>query len=252
MRRALEVSAALTHRASDPESNAGAEDASSRRALEEALSAIVPAWIEGGLGVDAACARVVDALPDAPDHRRAGLVSAFLKATDLCVKQHEVGGDVTNAETNETKKRMSSSTDRAMGLAIVARELLTRAESLEAAAEASARRRAAKAARRAAKEGGAAAAAALEAIEMEKARAIETASAWVGNLVATLLARETATAAVSALVRVAEVRQKTRRDATRRVIVFARKVVTRLTTRPDATRRDCARYSTPAASETSR
>jgi hypothetical protein len=48
---------------------------------------------------------------------------------------------------------------------------------------------------------------------MEKARAIETASAWVGNLVATLLARETATAAVSALVRVAEVRQKTRRDA---------------------------------------
>ena len=41
---------------------------------------------------------------------------------------------------------------------------------------------------------------------MEKARAIETASAWVGNLVATLLARETATAAVRALVRVAEVR----------------------------------------------
>jgi U3 small nucleolar RNA-associated protein 10 len=238
MRRALEVSAALTHRASDPESNAGAEDASSRRALEEALSAIVPAWIEGGLGVDAACARVVDALPDAPDHRRAGLVSAFLKATDLCVTQREVGGEET--------------TSRAMGLAVVARELLTRAESLEAAAEASARRRAAKAARRAAKEGGAAAAAALEAIEMEKARAIETASAWVGNLVATLLARETATAAVSALVRVAEVRQKTRRDATRRVIVFARKVVTRLTTRPDATRRDCARYSTPAASETSR
>ena len=38
---------------------------------------------------------------------------------------------------------------------------------------------------------------------MEKARAIETASAWVGNLVATLLARETATAAVRALVRVA-------------------------------------------------
>jgi U3 small nucleolar RNA-associated protein 10 len=196
--------------------------------------------------VDAACARVVDALPDAPDHRRAGLVSAFLKATDLCVNQHEVGGNPeTNAETDETKKRMSSSTDRAMGLAIVARELLTRAESLEAAAEASARRRAAKAARRAAKEGGAAAAAALEAIEMEKARAIETASAWVGNLVATLLARETATAAVSALVRVAEVRQ----------ILFAFFGVFRAKSRyaiDDATRRDYARYSTPAASETSR
>jgi U3 small nucleolar RNA-associated protein 10 len=181
--------------------------------------------------VDAACARVVDALPDAPDHRRAGLVSAFLKATDLCVKQREVGGEETPS--------------RAMGLAVVARELLTRAESLEAAAEASARRRAAKAARRAAKEGGAAAAAALEAIEMEKARAIETASAWVGNLVATLLARETATAAVSALVRVAEVRQ----------ILFAFFGVFRAKSRyaiDDATRRDYARYSTPAASETSR
>ena len=50
---------------------------------------------------------------------------------------------------------------------------------------------------------------------MEKARAIETASAWVGNLVATLLARETATAAVHALVRVAKVRRRKTNDARR-------------------------------------
>jgi hypothetical protein len=80
---------------------------------------------------------------------------------------------------------------------------------------AAARAPAATAARRAAKEGGAFAAAALEAIEMEKARAIETASAWVGNLVATLLARETATAAVHALVRVAKVRRRKTNDARR-------------------------------------
>ena len=91
MRRALEVSAVLTHRASEPEPSGSddrtgsnrdrAEDASSRRALEDALGAIVPAWITGGLGVDAACERVVDALPEAPAHRRVGLCAAFLKAT---------------------------------------------------------------------------------------------------------------------------------------------------------------------------
>ena len=197
MRRALEVSAVLTHRASEPGPSGsdaarpnrdGAEDASSRRALEDALGAIVPAWIAGGLGVDAACERVVDALPEAPAHRRVGLCAAFLKAT----RGVEDGDDAPSANP---------------GLAVVAASLLTRARGLEAAAEASARARAAKAARRAAKEGGAFAAAALEAIEMEKARAIETASAWVGNLVATLLARETATAAVHALVRVAKVRR---------------------------------------------
>ena len=159
----------------------------------------MPAWITGGLGVDAACERVVDALPEAPAHRRVGLCAAFLKAT----RGLEDGDDAPSANP---------------GLAVVAASLLTRARGLEAAAEASARARAAKAARRAAKEGGAFAAAALEAIEMEKARAIETASAWVGNLVATLLARETATAAVRALVRVAEVRcdeKPTTRDATK-------------------------------------
>jgi len=214
MRRALEVSAVLTHRASEPGPSGSdetektektrpnrddAEDASSRRALEEALGAIVPAWIAGGLGVDAACERVVDALPEAPAHRRVGLCAAFLKAT----RGVEDGDDAPSANP---------------GLAVVAASLLTRARGLEAAAEASARARAAKAARRAAKEGGAFAAAALEAIEMEKARAIETASAWVGNLVATLLARETATAAVRALVRVAKVRRDekpTTRDATK-------------------------------------
>ena len=203
MRRALEVSAALTHRASDPDAGSapashgggGAEDASSRRALEEALGAIVPAWIAGGLGVDAACERVVYALPEAPAHRRAGLCAAFLKATRGLedVASQTYGGD-GGASPNP-------------GLAVVAASLLTRARGLEAAAEASARARAAKAARRAAKEGGAAAAAALEAIEIEKTRAVETASAWVGDLVATLLARETATAAVHALARVAEVRR---------------------------------------------
>jgi hypothetical protein len=205
MRRALEVSAALTHRASEPGPSGsdaarpnrdGAEDASSRRALEDALGAIVPAWIAGGLGVDAACERVVDALPEAPAHRRVGLCAAFLKAT----RGVEDGDDAPSANP---------------GLAVVAASLLTRARGLEAAAEASARARAAKAARRAAKEGGAFAAAALEAIEMEKARAIETASAWVGNLVATLLARETATAAVHALVRVAKVRRRKTNDARR-------------------------------------
>ena len=210
MRRALEVSAALAHRASEPEagsapgSSSGAEDASSRRALEEALGAIVPAWIAGGLGVDAACERVVDALPEAPAHRRAGLCVAFLKATrgskgNAGETQRGDGGGGGDASSANP------------GLAVITASLLTRAEALEAAAEASAARRAAKAARRAAKEGGAAAAAALEAIEMEKARAIETASAWAGDLVATLLARETATAAVHALARVAEVRRGARK-----------------------------------------
>ena len=77
---------------------------------------------------------------------------------------------------------------------------------------------------------------------MEKARAIETASAWVGDLVATLLARETATAAVSALVRVAEVRQKTARDARHdELTTFGVFRAKRRHAMDDATRRDCAR-----------
>jgi U3 small nucleolar RNA-associated protein 10 len=72
----LEVSSALTHGATDK----GSDDPLARRALERALAAVVPAWIAGGHGVAAAAAKVVDALPDAPAHRRGPLCGALLRA----------------------------------------------------------------------------------------------------------------------------------------------------------------------------
>ena len=66
MEHVLEVSAALAHRASN-----ATDDPLAQRALEQALAAVVPAWIEGGFGVKAAAEQVVNALPDAPEHRRA-------------------------------------------------------------------------------------------------------------------------------------------------------------------------------------
>ena len=176
---ALEVSAALSHRASDLSTS---EDFSSRRALEQALGAVVPAWIAGGLGMDTACDRVIDALPDAPEHRRAGICVAFLRATQ---------------SIEDTAKNP--------GLPVVVTSLLTRTKALETAAEAAVTRRAAKASKRARKEGGALLAATTEAIEMEKQLSIEKSSAWVQDLVATLLAWENATTAVDALVQVSKV-----------------------------------------------
>ena len=53
MDHVLEVSAALAHRASN-----ASDDPLAQRALESALSAVVPAWIAGGFGVGAAAAKV--------------------------------------------------------------------------------------------------------------------------------------------------------------------------------------------------
>ena len=184
MRAALEVSAALTHSASDLSSS---EDASSRRALEQALGAVVPAWIAGGLGMDAACDRVIDALPDAPQHRRASLCVAFLRATETVSTEGSAG------------------TGKNPGLPVVLASLLSHTKSLELAAELASAKLAAKSKKRAQKAGGALLAATNEQIEMEKQRAVEGATVWVGDLVATLLAREAATNAVDALVRVSKV-----------------------------------------------
>ena len=71
MDHVLEVSAALAHRASN-----ASDDPTAQRALEQALEAVVPAWIEGGFGVSAAAEQVVNALPNAPEHRRAPLCLA--------------------------------------------------------------------------------------------------------------------------------------------------------------------------------
>lgn len=75
MDHVLEVSAALAHRAAN-----ASDDPLAQRALEGALSAVVPAWIAGGFGVGAAAAKVVEALPAAPAHRRAPLCAALLRA----------------------------------------------------------------------------------------------------------------------------------------------------------------------------
>ena len=82
--------------------------------------------------------------------------------------------------------------------------LLGRARALEEAAAAATTRRAKRAARRAEEIGGVVAAAMAE--EAVTAHAVEASSAWVMDLAATLLAKETATASVDALVAVMRVR----------------------------------------------
>ena len=174
MTHVLDVGAVLAHRASE-----ASDDPLAQRALERALSAVVPAWIAGGYSVAEAAAKVVDALPDAPQHRRAPLCAALLRA---CPEGE--------------------------GLPRVLTLLLGRARALEEAAAAAATRRAKRAAKRAEEIGGLVAAAMAE--EAVTAHAVEASSAWVMDLAATLLAKETATASVDALVAVMRVRDDAR------------------------------------------
>ena len=163
MEHVLEVSAALAHRASN-----ATDDPLAQRALEQALAAVVPAWIEGGFGVKAAAEQVVNALPDAPEHRRAPLCLALLRA---CPEGE--------------------------GLPVVLLLLLGQLRKLEEAAAASAAKRAKKAAKAAEKAGVRVA----EAIaEFEQDNTFTESAAWVLDLAALLLSRETASGAVDALV----------------------------------------------------
>ena len=163
MEHVLEVSAALAHRASN-----ATDDPLAQRALEQALAAVVPAWIEGGFGVKAAAEQVVNALPDAPEHRRAPLCLALLRA---CPEGE--------------------------GLPVVLLLLLGQLRKLEEAAAASAAKRAKKAAKAAEKAGVRVA----EAIaEFEQDNTFAESAAWVLDLAALLLSRETASGAVDALV----------------------------------------------------
>ena len=174
MTHVLDVGAVLAHRATE-----ASDDPLAQRALERALAAVVPAWIAGGYSVAEAAAKVVDALPDAPQHRRAPLCAALLRA---CPEGE--------------------------GLPRVLTLLLGRARALEEAAAAAATRRAKRAAKRAEEIGGLVAAAMAE--EAVTAHAVEASSAWVMDLAATLLAKETATASVDALVAVMRVRDDAR------------------------------------------
>ena len=176
MTHVLDVGAVLAHRASE-----ASDDPLAQRALERALGRRRPAWIAGGYSVAEAAEKVVDALPEAPQHRRAPLCAALLRA----------------CPENE-------------GLPRVLTLLLGRARALEEAATAATTRRAKRAARRAEEIGGVVAAAMAE--EAVTAHAMEASSAWVMDLAATLLAKETATASVDALVAVMRVRSRRFRD----------------------------------------
>ena len=163
MDHVLEVSAALAHRASN-----ASDDPTAQRALEQALEAVVPAWIEGGFGVSAAAEQVVNALPNAPEHRRAPLCLALLRA---CPEGE--------------------------GLPVVLLLLLGQLKKLEEAAAASAAKRAKKAAKAAEKAGGRIAAAIAD---FEEDNTFAESAAWVLDLAGMLLSRETASGAVDALV----------------------------------------------------
>jgi len=67
---------AIVHR-----SSATTDDTYSHRVGLTALSAVVPAWLEAGKGLQDLWASVVDALPSLPAHRRLGLLSALLQAS---------------------------------------------------------------------------------------------------------------------------------------------------------------------------
>ena len=169
MDHVLEVSAALAHRASN-----ASDDPTAQRALEQALEAVVPAWIEGGFGVSAAAEQVVNALPNAPEHRRAPLCLALLRA---CPEGE--------------------------GLPVVLLLLLGQLKKLEEAASASAAKRAKKAAKAAEKAGGRIAAAIAD---FEEDNTFAESAAWVLDLAGMLLSRETASGAVDALVATMKVR----------------------------------------------
>ena len=169
MDHVLEVSAALAHRASN-----ASDDPTAQRALEQALEAVVPAWIEGGFGVSAAAEQVVNALPNAPEHRRAPLCLALLRA---CPEGE--------------------------GLPVVLLLLLGQLKKLEEAAAASAAKRAKKAAKAAEKAGGRIAAAIAD---FEEDNTFAESAAWVLDLAGMLLSRETASGAVDALVATMKVR----------------------------------------------
>ena len=169
MDHVLEVSAALAHRASN-----ASDDPTAQRALEQALEAVVPAWIEGGFGVSAAAEQVVNALPNAPEHRRAPLCLALLRA---CPEGE--------------------------GLPVVLLLLLGKLKKLEEAASASAAKRAKKAAKAAEKAGGRIAAAIAD---FEEDNTFAESAAWVLDLAGMLLSRETASGAVDALVATMKVR----------------------------------------------
>ena len=180
----LDVSAALADVASDDAGGGERDDALSRKALERALAAVVPAWISGGLGVAEAAAKVVDALPDVPPHRRATLCVALL---DACPDKRE-------------------------GLPRTLTSLLARADALETAAREKAARRARRAKRRAEKEApGRVREEAIATAEMEE-RAARESTAWVMDLAAGLLAREPATTAVDALAATMRVRRARERS----------------------------------------
>jgi len=184
MEHVLEVSAALAHRASN-----ATDDPLAQRALEQALAAVVPAWIEGGFGVKAAAEQVVNALPDAPEHRRAPLCLALLRA---CPEGE--------------------------GLPVVLLLLLGQLRKLEEAAAASAAKRAKKAAKAAEKAGVRVA----EAIaEFEQDNTFAESAAWVLDLAALLLSRETASGAVDALVATMKVSISPRLGCFFPVLVYA-------------------------------
>jgi U3 small nucleolar RNA-associated protein 10 len=184
MEHVLEVSAALAHRASN-----ATDDPLAQRALEQALAAVVPAWIEGGFGVKAAAEQVVNALPDAPEHRRAPLCLALLRA---CPEGE--------------------------GLPVVLLLLLGQLRKLEEAAAASAAKRAKKAAKAAEKAGVRVA----EAIaEFEQDNTFAESAAWVLDLAALLLSRETASGAVDALVATMKVSSSPRLARFSPVLVYA-------------------------------
>lgn len=184
MEHVLEVSAALARRASN-----ATDDPLAQRALEQALAAVVPAWIEGGFGVKAAAEQVVNALPDAPEHRRAPLCLALLRA---CPEGE--------------------------GLPVVLLLLLGQLRKLEEAAAASAAKRAKKAAKAAEKAGVRVA----EAIaEFEQDNTFAESAAWVLDLAALLLSRETASGAVDALVATMKVSISPRLGCFFPVLVYA-------------------------------
>ena len=71
----FDVGAALSDRAA-----AAADDVLSQRALESALVAVVPVWLEGGEPLVNVVSRLIDSLPRAPARRRAPVCAALVRA----------------------------------------------------------------------------------------------------------------------------------------------------------------------------
>ena len=71
----FEVGSALSDRA------AARDDVLSQRALENALTAVVPVWLKSGESLANVVSRLIDSLPSAPPRRRAPICAALIRAS---------------------------------------------------------------------------------------------------------------------------------------------------------------------------